>query len=297
MAHRVQEIGQRLLSSRCRLTGSNRQSAACSARPRPSYGGLSRDGQPTTRIGVQRPRSSGPLVAYGVCKLHRVQGGNVTWWQTRGFPAPGSGFGLRRERKYSCGAECSRFSSAAFAQQTDGDDIPRMPWGDPDLQGRWRLGTMTPLERPAGFEGRPRLAGADADAFLETRRTRFRQALDVALSADVEFGDGGASESILDESLFQGRTSLVVSPSTGRMPRTSVGEECATLPSRRMRGIPDGPEDRALDERCLMAGALPLTPGVAFAPVLFQTPDHLVIRHEFINATIIVPLDDRPRLS
>ena len=33
----------------------------------------------------------------------------------------------------------------------------------------------------------------------------------------------GASESILDEPLFDGRTSLVVLPSTGRIPRTAVG--------------------------------------------------------------------------
>ena len=46
--------------------------------------------------------------------------------------------------------------------------------GDPDLQGRWQLATMTPLERPAGFEDSPRLTGADGAAFLETRRTRFR---------------------------------------------------------------------------------------------------------------------------
>ena len=27
---------------------------------------------------------------------------------------------------------------------------PRTPWGDPDLQGTWNNGTITPLERPRG---------------------------------------------------------------------------------------------------------------------------------------------------
>ena len=26
---------------------------------------------------------------------------------------------------------------------------PRMPWGDPDLQGAWSNATLTPLQRPA----------------------------------------------------------------------------------------------------------------------------------------------------
>ena len=169
----------------------------------------------------------------------------------------------------------------------------RTPWGAPDLQGTWQLPTMTPLERPAGYEDKPRLTGAEAEAFLQTLRSGVRQALDAALSADFELGDGGVTESIFDAPLLDGRTSLVVSPSTGRIPRTPVGEERAGIPSRRMRGIPDGPEDRALDERCMMGGSLPLR-GSAFPAVIFQTPGHLVIHQEFVNATIIVPLDRPP---
>ena len=183
----------------------------------------------------------------------------------------------------------------ALAQPGDEAGVPRTPWGAPDLQGTWVLPTMTPLERPAGYEDRPRLTGAEAEAFLETLRSRVRQALDAALSADFELGDGGVTESIFDAPLLDGRTSLVVSPSTGRIPRTPIGEERAGIPSRRMRSIPEGPEDRAMDERCMMGGSLPLR-GSAFPAVIFQTPGHLVIHHEFVNATIIVPLDDRPPL-
>ena len=179
-----------------------------------------------------------------------------------------------------------------IAQTRAEDRAPRTPWGAPDLRGTWSLETMTPLERPPGLEDQPRLTGTEADAFLDGARSRFRQALDAALSADVEFGDGGASESVLDYPLLDGRTSLVVSPSSGRIPRTPVGQQRAAETSARMSGTPNGPEDRAMDERCLMAGSLPL--GRGFGAVFVQTPDHLVIYHEFINATIIVPLDDRP---
>ena len=146
----------------------------------------------------------------------------------------------------------------ALAQRGDESRPPRTPWGVPDLQGTWSLPTMTPLERPAGYEDRPRLTEPEAEEFLTTRRNRIRQALAAALSADFELGDGGVTESIYDAPLLDGRTSLVVSPSTGRVPRTPVGEDRAGIPSRRMRGIPEGPEDRAMDERCMMGGSLPL---------------------------------------
>ena len=31
----------------------------------------------------------------------------------------------------------------------------RTPWGDPDLQGNWEGGTLTPMQRPARFANKP----------------------------------------------------------------------------------------------------------------------------------------------
>lgn len=185
------------------------------------------------------------------------------------------------------------FPCPVLAQPGDAAGPPRTPWGVPDLQGTWSLPTMTPLERPPAYADRLRLTAAEEEEFLTTRRSRIRQGLAAALSADFELGDGGVTESIYDAPLLDGRTSLVVLPSTGRIPRTPVGEDRAGIPSRRMRGIPEGPEDRAMDERCMMGGTLPLR-GSAFPARIFQTPEHLVIHYEFVNATITVPLDDRP---
>ncbi len=184
----------------------------------------------------------------------------------------------------------------AHAQPGEEADPPRTPWGVPDLQGTWSLPTMTPLERPAGYEDRPRVTAAEEEEYLTTRRSRVRAGLARALSADFELGDGGVDQSIYDHPLLDGRMSLIVSPSNGRLPRTPVGRDRAGLPGRRMSGIPEGPEDRALDERCMMGGTMPLR-GSAFPGRIFQTPDHVVIHYEFVNATIIVPLDDRPQVS
>lgn len=48
---------------------------------------------------------------------------------------------------------------------------PRTPWGDPDLQGVWNHGTITPLERPAEYAGRERLTGAAAQPSASAGRS------------------------------------------------------------------------------------------------------------------------------
>ncbi len=186
--------------------------------------------------------------------------------------------------------------SLAVAQPGDESGPPRTPWGVPNLEGTWSLPTMTPMERPAEFEGRVRITPEEEAAFLERRRSGIRAGLARALSADFELGDGGVDQSIYDHPLLDGRTSLVVSPENGRIPRTEEGRYRVGMPGRRMSGIPEGPESRALDERCMMGGALPLR-GSAFPARIFQTPDHVVIHYEFINTTVTIPIDDRPQVS
>ena len=39
--------------------------------------------------------------------------------------------------------------------QTASSDLPRTPWGDPDLQGVWSNNGATPLERPTLFATAP----------------------------------------------------------------------------------------------------------------------------------------------
>src|SRR5688572_6702482 len=55
------------------------------------------------------------------------------------------------------GQSTGRQPSAAARQ---GGTLPRTPWGEPDLQGVWNYGTMTPLERPAQWAGKEVLTQA-----------------------------------------------------------------------------------------------------------------------------------------
>ena len=44
-------------------------------------------------------------------------------------------------------------------------DVPRTPWGDPDLQGIWDNRTITPVERPREFADKATLTAEEAAAY------------------------------------------------------------------------------------------------------------------------------------
>ena len=113
----------------------------------------------------------------------------------------------------------------AAAQRVAPDEPPaalRTPWGDPDLQGVWNHGTITPLERPAEYAGRERLTDeeiAAANLASETRATSERRSeltreQDVALAYNQFWWDRGISI---------GRTSLITDPPDGRLPAAHTG--------------------------------------------------------------------------
>ena len=49
--------------------------------------------------------------------------------------------------------------------QEQTDDVPRLPWGVPDLQGVWDYRTATPLERPEALAGKRTLSDEEAARF------------------------------------------------------------------------------------------------------------------------------------
>ncbi len=207
------------------------------------------------------------------------------------------------------------------AAQTGEPGPRRTAWGDPDLQGVWDFRTITPMERPAELAGRARLTAEEATGF-EARENR-RQNRDLV---DPELGgaiyppasEGGVvpyNEFWYDRgsSLAEGgRTSLIVDPPNGRLPplvpgalrqgRAVSADVEGERPVRfRSGGIgADGPEDRALGERCLLGfnAGPPVIPG-AYNNTLqvLQTPHHVAILHEMIHDARIVPLNGGTHLS
>jgi hypothetical protein len=160
-----------------------------------------------------------------------------------------------------------------------------------NLDGIWTYATMTPLERPRELAAKATLTPAESADY--ERQTNERQAANNA-TAGPDWWDPGT------RMLTDGRTSLIVDPADGRLPALTPEAQqraSARTQARRARGSADGPEDRALNERCLnwsVAGP-PMLPGVYNNNVqIIQTRDYVTIVNEMIHDARIVPMDGRP---
>ncbi len=160
-----------------------------------------------------------------------------------------------------------------------------------DFSGVWNYATMTPLERPAAFAERETLTPEEAARY--ERQTIERQE-NTNNTAGPDWWDPGTRH------LTGRRTSLIVDPANGRLPPLTPAAQAKAAEraqARRQRALPDGPEDLALNERCLswaVAGP-PMLPGVYNNNVEFVIArDAVVIHNEMIHEARIVPMDGRP---
>ena len=195
---------------------------------------------------------------------------------------------------------------------------PRLPGGQPDLQGVWDFRTLTPLQRPEGqadklvltaeevaeIESRAAARTAEANAPSEVRTEPLPVGGNIGAYNSYWVDQGAA---VVDDQ----RTSLIVDPPNGRLPALqpgieldvlSLGEDLPGVRPVRVRsaGIgADSYEDRGLAERCLLG----FNSGPPIVPVgynqniqIFQTPDYVVIFYEMVHDARIVPLDGRDHL-
>lgn len=210
-----------------------------------------------------------------------------------------------------------------LAQSGGGEpSSPLTPWGDPDLQGVWDFGTMTPLQRPEDQADKAFLTEEEAAAAEAAVSARIDRELEPSAvgRARPAVGDANAAGRYNEfwmerpaNVVEDRRTSLIVDPPDGRLPPlTPRGEATQQLGSYwedlplgrpvRVRGAGigvDNPEDRGLAERCLIGfnTGPPMAPALYNNHVqLFQTPDTVVIFNEMVHDARIVPLDGRPHL-
>ena len=209
--------------------------------------------------------------------------------------------------------------------------IPRMPDGKPDLQGTYDIGTITPLQRPAGS---PLVITEDEAAKREQqvadRSENLNRPIDANRAAPPSGGDGspgpygnvggynnfwldpGTRFTVVDG---QKRGSLLIDPPDGRLP--ALTPEAQQRPSRggyNSRPTSDqsareddpgfegpeaynDPEMRPLAERCLIGFAS--TSGPPMLPTYFynnmkqlvQTKDYVMILTEMVHDVRIVYLN------
>jgi hypothetical protein len=176
----------------------------------------------------------------------------------------------------------------------------RTPWGDPDLQGVWPSGHMieVPFERPTSFGARAVLT----DAEFAARAAAIRKQAEADAAETASTGGRGVSPPShwLERGQPSRQASLIADPPDGRLP--PMTEDGARRARAWPSGNPAGGFASAADfnvyDRCITRGVL----GSAFPNIyssgteILQSPGYVIIRHEMVHETRIVPLDGRPHL-
>jgi hypothetical protein len=174
---------------------------------------------------------------------------------------------------------------------------PRTPDGQPDLQGFWNNTTLTPLERPSELAGKQVLTEQEA---VEYQR-RVQEQADATPPGVLGRALGGYWFE-RGEVVAGRRSSLIVDPPDGRIPAlTPAAQKLAAARAQERNLHPaDGPEDRTLQERCLLWGGAgpPMMPTAYNSNYqIVQSRGYVVIFVEMIHDARIIPLDRRPHLA
>ncbi len=191
--------------------------------------------------------------------------------------------------------------TAATATSTS----PRTPWGQPDLQGVWDFGTITPLERPAELAGKQFLTEEEAANLERAAADRDARLLHQAGQRTEAGGDVGNYNNFwMDRGtrvIGTRRTSLIVHPPDGKIPPlTPEGQRRADARQEYREAHPaDSWEDRSVAERCMLG----FNTGPPMEPrsynnnlQMFQTPDYLVILNEMVHDARVIPLEQGAHL-
>ena len=168
---------------------------------------------------------------------------------------------------------------------------PKLAWGHPDLEGIWTSDDMrgVPMSRPPQFGTRRHLTDEEFAARARERATARKV-------DDARTGTFRNEEGTRDF----GYTSLVIEPPDGRIPALTA--EARTRPALRGTGGV-GPfntiDDFSLWDRCITRGLagswLPVVYGNGTR--IIQTPDSVIIAHEMVHETRVIPLDGRPHVG
>lgn len=186
---------------------------------------------------------------------------------------------------------------------------PRLPDGAPDLQGVWTNATATPVERAAEL--------GDRRAFTDEEAKAISRAAIAAVEADAAPSDPDKKIEAISSlppvgnyNLFwtdrgmtvahidgEYRTSMIIEPANGRIPPLTAAAQQRNT-ARAARNPNDGPEGRALGERCLLSFGS--ASGPPMLPVMYnsyyqivQSPGYVMILVEMVHDARIIRIQDK----
>jgi len=169
----------------------------------------------------------------------------------------------------------------------------------PDLQGTWSGATLTPLQRPGGFENRATFTLEEAAEYRRNTPERVRSRLPTASDRLTQVDIDETFVEVEAYSLDRLRTSLIVDPPNGMLPDL-LSAARARIARRPKRSF-DDPETLGLAERCLLgnfgAGGSTASPPMVPSEVIpgyyriVQTDANVMIFTEWIHDARVVRLN------
>lgn len=180
---------------------------------------------------------------------------------------------------------------------------PRMPWGDPDLQGVWTHAYLTSLERQALF---PKLTINEEQAHsVEGMTAEMLASIDKLPEGDLAKGDvGGYNSAWMDAGKRmlridgKARTSLIIEPENGKLPYSEEGKLKRNDVYIKARAR-NNPEQLMLGDRCVVGFGS--TGGPPMLGVLYnnnyqfvQTPGYVMILVEMNHAVRTIRIGGEP---
>ncbi|HJR70535.1 MAG TPA: hypothetical protein VKA43_10880 [Gammaproteobacteria bacterium] len=199
------------------------------------------------------------------------------------------------------------------AQQaaSGGYTVPRTPWGDPDLQGKWPGTEMVgvPMQRDERLGLRNELNDEEfAERVQRAARQEEQDNADFELENAASTPGGAVGGAVsppphwLERGEPQRQASLIVDPPNGRMPAfTPEAQErqAALRAYRQTRGPADSYTDRSNYDRCITRGLAGSVLPVIYnnGTQIIQSPGYVAIVNEMIHETRVVPLDGRAHVG
>src|SRR5688572_6469593 len=187
--------------------------------------------------------------------------------------------------------------------------VPRLPDGAPDLQGVWTNATATPVERAAELGdrraftdeeakaiSRAAISAVEADAAPSDPNKKIEAAASLPPIGNYNlfWTDRGMSVAVIDGEY---RTSMIIEPLNGRVPPLTEAAQ-QRMTATKIGRSNDGPEGRALGERCLLSFGY--ASGPPMLPVMYnsyyqivQSPGYVMILVEMVHDARIIRIDDK----
>jgi peptidoglycan hydrolase-like protein with peptidoglycan-binding domain len=203
---------------------------------------------------------------------------------------------------------------------------PRTADGQPDLEGVWADISLTPLERPKAFAGRPLLTDDEVRQLQERAERYYGNSSNDFIAGDNLFltlllnpetarnPNATGNASIMVRRQVDNRTSLITNPADGRIPpltpdgvrRLAAGQAAGLAlpwqpgaePVTTSRRLARGPQDLSNALRCITWGVPKIAGNTNYTShyQIVQAPGYVVLVSEVNHESRVIRLDARRQL-